>query len=64
MENLEDINLGILSIKDFAKLMKKPESTIRTWKLRGDIPQECFLVIGSTIFVIVDKFKECMGLSA
>ncbi len=56
--------LGIVSIKDFAKLIGKPESTIRTWKLRGDIPEVCFLVIGSTVFVKVNQFMECMGLAA
>ena len=56
--------LGIVSIKDFAKLIGKPESTIRTWKLRGDIPEACFLVIGSTIFVKVKQLMECMGLAA
>lgn len=55
---------GIVSIKDFAKLIGKPESTIRTWKLRGDIPEVCFLVIGSTVFVKVNQFMECMGLAA
>lgn len=55
---------NILKLKDFAKEIKIPESTIRTWKRRGQIPESCFLVIGSTVFVKVDVFKECMGLSA
>ena len=55
---------GIVSIKDFAKLIGKPESTIRTWKRRGDIPAICFVTIGSTVFVKVNQFMECMGLAA
>ena len=47
---------GIVSIKDFAKLIGKPESTIRTWKPREDIPEVCFLVIGFAIGL-------CTGLS-
>lgn len=55
---------GILSIKEFAKQLGKPESTIRTWKLRGDIPEICFVTIGSTVFVKVNQFMESMGLTA
>lgn len=50
-------NLGIMRIKDLAKLMKKPESTIRTWKRRGEIPKECFIKIGRSIFVGQEKVK-------
>lgn len=57
-------SFGIVSIKDFAKQLGKPESTIRTWKLRGDIPAVCFVTIGSTVFVKVNAFMECMGLTA
>ncbi len=63
--NTQALNsFGIVSIKDFAKQLGKPESTIRTWKLRGDIPATCFLIIGSTVFVKVNQFMECMGLTA
>ncbi len=58
------LNFNILKIKDFAKEIGVAESTVRTWKRRGEIPESCFLVIGSTIFVKVDVFKECAGLSA
>jgi hypothetical protein len=57
-------SLGIISIKEFAKQLGKPESTIRTWKLRGNIPAICFVTIGSTVFVKVNTFMECMGLTA
>lgn len=63
MSTTEINTFGIISIKDFAKKIGKPESTVRTWRLRGDIPESCFLVIGSTIFVKVNQFMESMGLT-
>jgi len=55
---------GIVSIKDFAKQLGKSESTVRTWKRRGNIPASCFVIIGSTIFVKVDEFNSFLGLTA
>ena len=49
---------NIMKLKDFAKEIGTPESTIRTWKRRGDIPKECFLIIGTTIFVKVVEFQQ------
>lgn len=51
-------NFKIMKLKDFAKEIQTPESTVRTWKRRGDIPAECFLCIGSTIFVRVNKIQQ------
>ena len=48
---------NIMKIKDFAKQIGIPESTIRTWRRRGEIPEQCFLVIGSTVFVKVNEFQ-------
>ena len=48
----------LMSIKDLAKDLNKPESTIRTWKRRGDIPSSLFKNIGGTVFIRVEKFKE------
>ena len=42
---------NIMKIKDFAKQIGIPESTVRTWRRRGEIPEQCFLVIGSTVSV-------------
>lgn len=53
--------LGIMTIKDLAKLMNKSESTIRTWRLRGQIPKDCFKVIGSTVFVKAKEIREFLG---
>ena len=50
--------LGLMTLKDLAKELNKPESTIRTWKRRGDIPSSLFKNIGGTVFVRVEKFKE------
>lgn len=56
------MDFNILRLKEFAESIKVPESTVRTWKRRGDIPKNCFLIIGSTVFVKVDQFRESMGL--
>lgn len=50
----------IMKIKEFAKELNIPESTIRTWKRRGDIPAECFVVIGATVFIKVEVFQNWM----
>ncbi len=52
------MNIDLIPLKDFAKQLGKPESTIRTWKRRGDIPAECFLSIGSTVFVRINVFQQ------
>ena len=49
--------VNIMKIKDFAKQIGIPESTVRTWRRRGEIPEQCFLVIGSTVFVKVNEFQ-------
>ena len=49
---------NLISIKEFAKGLNKPESTIRTWKRRGEIPSEIFKTIGGTVFIRVDKFQQ------
>lgn len=48
----------LLSLKDFAKELNKSESTIRTWKSRGNIPSYVFKTIGGTVFVRMDRFKQ------
>lgn len=58
-----DFNLGLMSIKDLAKKMGKPESTIRTWKRRGDIPKDLFKKIGGDVFIKTKKFEEWIETS-
>lgn len=48
----------IYTIKDIAKIMSASESTIRTWKRDGAMPQELFKKVGGTLFVIKPKFDE------
>lgn len=53
---MEKFNL--MKLKDFAKEISTPESTVRTWKRRGEIPEYCFLIIGSTVFVRVKEIQQ------
>ena len=50
--------LGLMTLKDFANELGKPESTVRTWKRRGDLPSYLFKTIGGTVFVRAEKIKE------
>lgn len=58
MKECNNLMIGLMKIKDLAQELKTPESTIRTWKRRGDIPLSCFKEIGGTVFVKVEKFRE------
>ncbi len=49
---------NLITIKELAKNLKKPESTVRTWKRNGIIPADCFFKIGGSVFVLVNKFNE------
>lgn len=48
----------LITIKDFANELNKPENTIRTWRNRGDIPRELFFEIGKTVFIKLDMFNS------
>jgi hypothetical protein len=50
--------LGLMTLKELSKELQKPESTIRTWRRRGDLPSSLFKEIGGTVFVRVEKLKE------
>lgn len=52
---------GIMRIKDFSKMMGISESTIRTWKLRKEIPESCFKKIGGTVFIKVKEMEEFLA---
>lgn len=54
----------IMKIREVAKELKIPESTIRTWKRRGEIPKNCFLKIGGTIFIRIKNFREWLEKDA
>lgn len=49
---------NIMKIKDFAKQIGIPESTVRTWRRRGEILEQCFFIIGSTVFVKVEEVRK------
>lgn len=55
---------SLISIKEAALLLNKPESTVRTWKRTGAIPQECFFKIGGTVFLKTNKFQEWVDSSS
>lgn len=42
---------GVISLQDLANALNVPESTIRTWKRRGEIPSSCFKKVGNRVFV-------------
>ena len=58
------LDFNIMKLKDFAKAICTPESTVRTWKRRGEIPSSCFKVIGSTVYVRVDEMQELIKQTA
>lgn len=48
---------GLMILKEFAKELGKPESTIKTWRRRGNLPPSLFLKIGNDIFIDTNEFK-------
>ena len=50
--------IGLISLKDFAKKLDTPVSTVRTWKLRGELPSFLFKKVGGTVFVRENKIQE------
>lgn len=55
---------NLISINEFAKQLKKPVSTVNTWRRRGNLPEELFKRIGGTVFVKKDKFLEWVESAA
>lgn len=53
-----EINLNVISIKDFAKKIKKPASTIYEWRRKKVIPENCFKLVAGSIFVKVSEMQE------
>ena len=48
---------GIIKLKELAKYLSVPESTVRTWKRRGNLPQNCFICIGGTVYAKVNEVQ-------
>lgn len=53
--------LGILSIKDFAKMLGRGKSTIYDWKNNGTLPKNCFKKVGGTWYVKIEQVKAFMA---
>lgn len=51
----------LMKIKAFADELQVPQSTVYSWKDRGDIPLSCFKQIGGTWFVKVKEIKEWLA---
>lgn len=48
---------NLITLEAAAKQLDVVESTLRTWKRRGEIPPECFKTIGTRVFIRKDKFQ-------
>ena len=51
---------GLMKLKEFAQSINTPESTVRTWRRRKESPENCFKVIGNTVFVRIKEAKAFM----
>ncbi len=54
---------GLMKIKVFATELGVPESTVYSWRRRGDIPSSCFKEIGGSIFVKIEETKKWLDRS-
>lgn len=52
-----------MKVKAFAAELGVPESTIYSWRRRGDIPSSCFKNIGGSIFVKIEQMKDWLDKS-
>jgi len=58
MKECNNFMIGLITLKEFAKMLGKPESTIRTWKDRDELPAFLFKKIGGTVFVRGNRIQE------
>lgn len=54
---------GLMKIKVFATELGVPESTVYSWRRRGDIPSSCFKEIGGSIFIKIEETKKWLDRS-
>lgn len=54
----KDFTSGLVSLKDFAKGLGVPESTVRTWRNRKDLPDKLFIKIGNSIFIKTKTYER------
>ena len=43
--------ISLMSLGDFAKLIKRPLNTLKTWKKRGELPEYLFKKVGGCVYV-------------
>lgn len=55
------VNFNIMSIRDFAKSINKPKSTIYGWRRDKSIPEKCFKMVGKSIFVRVSEMTDFLN---
>ena len=58
MKECNNFMIGLIGLKEFARQLNTPESTVRTWKQRGEIPSYLFKKVGGTVFVRENKISE------
>ena len=52
---------GILTVKEFAKIIGRGKSTIYDWKNNGTLPASCFKQVGGIWYIKVDEMKAFMA---
>lgn len=58
MKKGNNFMFNLITLDIAAEKLNVAESTLRTWKRRGDIPAECFKKIGSRVFIRKDRFEN------
>ena len=58
MKKGKDFMDDLITIAEAAEKLKVAESTLRTWKRRKEIPEECFKTIGTRVYIRKEKFKS------
>ena len=54
----EEYSLNVISVKEFAKQIKKPVSTIYEWIRKQLIPANCVKRVGKSIFIKVPEIQD------
>ena len=58
MKKGNNFMIDLIPIKEFAAQLKKPVSTIKTWRRRKELPEYLFKKVGTEIYVRVERIKE------
>ena len=61
MKKGNNFMFNLMKIKAFAKELGVAQTTIYTWKDRGESPLSCFKQIGGSWFVRVEEMKEWLA---